>query len=51
MKAIHINCDLGEGGNFDAQLMPFISACNIACGGHAGDENSHAQNAKVGYGK
>ncbi|MCF4102576.1 5-oxoprolinase subunit PxpA [Gillisia sp. M10.2A] len=37
---IHINCDLGEGGDFDAQLMPFISACNIACGGHAGTSKS-----------
>lgn len=37
MKEIHINCDLGEGGKFDAQLMPHISACNIACGGHAGN--------------
>ena len=37
MKTIHINCDLGEGGKYDAQLMPHISACNIACGGHAGD--------------
>lgn len=36
MKEIHINCDLGEGGNNDEQLMPLISACNIACGGHAG---------------
>jgi UPF0271 protein len=38
MKKIHINCDLGEGGGFDDELMPLISACNIACGGHAGDE-------------
>ncbi|SHF87704.1 UPF0271 protein [Salegentibacter echinorum] len=37
MKEIHINCDLGEGGDFDAALMPHISACNIACGGHAGN--------------
>lgn len=36
MKTIHINCDLGEGLNNEAQVMPFISACNIACGGHAG---------------
>jgi len=36
-KTIHINCDLGEGGKFDEQLMPLISACNIACGGHAGN--------------
>ncbi len=40
MKKIHINCDLGEGGEYDAQLMPLISACNIACGGHAGDAES-----------
>ncbi len=36
-KKIHLNCDLGEGGKYDAQLMPLISACNIACGGHAGN--------------
>ncbi|MCH4823701.1 5-oxoprolinase subunit PxpA [Gramella lutea] len=39
-KKIHINCDLGEGGEFDAELMPLISACNIACGGHAGNLES-----------
>jgi UPF0271 protein len=37
MKEIHINCDLGEGGEHDKDLMPLISACNIACGGHAGN--------------
>jgi len=47
MKAIHINCDLGEGGKFDAKLMPLISACNIACGGHAGDENLMLQTIKL----
>src|SRR5690606_28993440 len=36
MEYIHINCDLGEGGKQDAEIMPLISACNIACGGHAG---------------
>jgi len=34
---IDINCDLGEGIGDDATLMPLISSCNIACGGHAGD--------------
>jgi UPF0271 protein len=39
---IDINCDLGEGctpadGDNDALLMPYLSSCNIACGGHAGD--------------
>ena len=38
MKLIDINADLGEGGGFDAQLMPLISSCSIACGGHYGTD-------------
>ncbi len=39
---IDINCDLGEGSlpidvDNDALLMPYLSSCNIACGGHAGN--------------
>lgn len=34
---IDINCDLGEGIGNDADLMPYISSCNLACGAHAGD--------------
>ena len=39
---IHINADLGEDfGRYRLvdldELMPFLSACNIACGFHAGD--------------
>ena len=34
---IDLNCDLGEGGDADAELMPLISSVNIACGAHAGD--------------
>ena len=37
MKTIHINCELGEELNNEGLLLPFISACNIACGGHAGN--------------
>jgi UPF0271 protein len=38
---IDINCDLGEVSCIedcahDTALMPYISSCNIACGGHAG---------------
>jgi 5-oxoprolinase (ATP-hydrolysing) subunit A len=40
MKTIDLNADLGEGGEHDAELMALISSCNIACGGHAGDEQS-----------
>jgi UPF0271 protein len=34
---IDINVDVGEGIGNESQIMPFISSCNIACGGHAGD--------------
>src|SRR5437867_4256071 len=33
---IDLNCDLGEGGPFDADLMPLITTANVACGFHAG---------------
>jgi 5-oxoprolinase (ATP-hydrolysing) subunit A len=38
--SIDINCDMGEGMGNDAQLMPCISSANIACGYHAGDEDT-----------
>ncbi|MAW94511.1 MULTISPECIES: 5-oxoprolinase subunit PxpA [unclassified Leeuwenhoekiella] len=34
---IDLNCDLGEGVGNEEALMPYISSCNLACGGHAGD--------------
>ncbi|MEM9076051.1 MAG: 5-oxoprolinase subunit PxpA [Bacteroidota bacterium] len=37
---VDFNCDVGEGIGNEAELFPFISSCNIACGGHAGDETS-----------
>ncbi len=41
MLSIDLNCDLGEidgpsGETLDAQLMPYVSSINVACGGHAG---------------
>jgi len=39
-KIIDINADLGEGSGNDEKLMPLISSCSIACGGHFGDEDS-----------
>lgn len=36
MKTIDINCDMGEGMGNENAIMPYISSCNIACGGHAG---------------
>ena len=40
---IDLNCDLGEGGKSDTLIMPLISSCNIACGGHYGNEKSIAE--------
>lgn len=40
---IDLNCDLGEGLNNEAQLIPYLSSCNIACGGHAGDKSTMQQ--------
>jgi len=42
LKKIDLNCDMGESYGAwkmgaDAEVMPFISSANIACGFHAGD--------------
>ncbi|HEX6268013.1 MAG TPA: 5-oxoprolinase subunit PxpA [Burkholderiales bacterium] len=42
MKTIDLNCDMGESYGAwtmgaDAEVMPFISSANIACGFHGGD--------------
>jgi len=49
MKTINIdiNCDVGEGIGNENELFPFISSCNIACGGHAGDDASMSQITKM----
>lgn len=55
-KFIDINVDVGEGIGNESILMPIISSCNIACGGHTGDEETMrmvvklaaANNVKIG---
>ena len=37
---IDFNCDLGEGCGDDAAIMPLITSASIACGGHAGDDET-----------
>src|SRR6056297_2763649 len=37
---IDINCDVGEGVGNEEAIFPYISSCNIACGGHAGDKET-----------
>jgi UPF0271 protein len=40
MKTIDLNADVGEGLATDAELIPLVTSANIACGGHAGDQDS-----------
>jgi|SRR5215469_10976703 len=45
MKAIDLNCDMGEipesiADGTQESLMPSLTSVNIACGGHAGDEQT-----------
>ncbi|MFQ3341123.1 MAG: UPF0271 protein [Flavobacteriaceae bacterium] len=37
-RGFHINADVGEGFGIEAEIIPLIDSCNIACGGHAGTE-------------
>ncbi len=40
-RAIDLNADLGEGYD-DEAILPYVSSCNIACGGHFGDADTVA---------
>ncbi|WP_276166971.1 5-oxoprolinase subunit PxpA [Zobellia alginiliquefaciens] len=49
VKYIDLNCDVGEGVDNEEELLPLLSSCNIACGGHAG--NSATMSLIVGLAK
>lgn len=40
MTSLDLNADLGEGVGDDAAMLDIVSSASIACGGHAGDEQS-----------
>jgi UPF0271 protein len=40
MLKCDLNCDVGEGMGDDGAIMPYITSASIACGFHAGDEDS-----------
>lgn len=49
---LDLNCDMGESfGQYvmgqDAEIMPFISSANIACGFHGGDPSVMARTVKL----
>jgi UPF0271 protein len=46
-KSIDLNADLGEGSGADAELLAIVTSCNIACGGHAGDDASMRETASA----
>lgn len=49
MGKIFTNCDMGEclTPDPDAKIMPFIDMASIACGGHAGDDESMIKTIKL----
>jgi UPF0271 protein len=47
MLTIDINCDMGEGIGNDGAIMPFISSANIACGFHAGNEETIKETVEI----
>lgn len=42
-RMIDTNADLGEGGEFDQELLTLVSSANISCGAHAGSEQDIRQ--------
>jgi UPF0271 protein len=44
---IDLNCDLGEGIGNDEAIMPYITSANIACGFHAGDEQTMRETIRL----
>lgn len=51
-RKIDLNCDLGEwrdegSPSIDEAIMPFVSSCNVACGGHIGDDESMFATVKL----
>ena len=49
---ININCDLGEkskhhSNKYDPDLLEIVNSANVACGYHAGDEETMNQVVKI----
>lgn len=55
-RTIDLNCDLGEsperlGDGTDLALLDIVTSANIACGGHAGDEETMREMARAALGR
>lgn len=44
---VDLNCDMGEGMPGEEIIMRFISSANIACGYHAGDEDTMKRTVEI----
>src|SRR3954468_5446452 len=47
MTYCDLNCDMGEGIGNDAAIIPYITSANIACGYHAGNENTMRKTVRL----
>jgi UPF0271 protein len=47
MLSIDLNCDMGEGYPHDAEILPYITSVNIACGYHAGNKETMLRTAEL----
>ena len=47
--AVELSADLGEGSPGEEEIWPLIDAANVACGGHAGDEESMREAARLAH--
>ncbi len=45
--AIDLNADLGEGAPSDDELLSIITSANVACGGHAGDDETMRRTVRL----
>ena len=47
MSQPKFNADIGEGAGNDQLIMPFLDSCSIACGGHAGDDQTMEETIRL----
>lgn len=48
---IDLNADIGEGMPYDSDILNHVSSCNIACGGHVGDDDTILKTIKLAQDK
>jgi len=51
MRVVDLNCDMGEGCGNDSELLDYVTSANIACGFHAGDEETMRRTAEAALAK